>query len=129
MLAVLPNADVAVAALTGSGHAGEVYEVTGPQLLSFADAVEELATASGRELSYLQISHKEFRAGMANSGAPKDVVELTSYLFETVLDGRNSSVTDGVERALGRAPRSFKQYAAETAASGVWQPVHARSTG
>ena len=41
-------------------------------------------------------------------------------IFETVLDGRNAYLTDGVQRALGRAPRDFTEYAAATAPTGVW---------
>lgn len=51
---------------------------------------------------------------------PADVVELLVYLFATVLDGRNASLGDGVERVLGRPPRDFADYARDTAASGVW---------
>jgi hypothetical protein len=43
-----------------------------------------------------------------------------NYLFTEVLDGRNAHLTDGVQRALGRPPREFADYARETAASGIW---------
>ena len=99
------------AALTGSGHAGEVYEVTGPRLMTFAEAVEEIAQAVGRELRYQQIPADEFVRGMRELQVPEQVVSLTRYLFETVLDGRNASIADGVERALGRPPRDFAEFA------------------
>ncbi|MCG8443774.1 MAG: NAD(P)H-binding protein [Caulobacterales bacterium] len=114
-------ADVAVAALTEPGHAGEVYEVTGPRLMTFADAAAELSRAAGREIAYVQIPHEAFIAGVAESGAPKEVAWLMDYLFTTVLDGRNAYLTDGVERALGRAPKDFAAYARDTAATGVWR--------
>lgn len=57
---------------------------------------------------------------MREHDTPEDVIALTRYLFETVLDGRNAHVTDGVERALGRAPRDFTDYVRATAATGVW---------
>ncbi len=113
-------ADVAVAALTEDGHAGEVYEVTGPRLLTFADAVAELAAATGRELRYATISAEAFQTGLAQAGLPAGQVELLDYLFTTVLDGRNASVTDGVERALGRPARDFGDYARRAAARGAW---------
>jgi hypothetical protein len=47
-------------------------------------------------------------------------VELLTYLFTEVLDGRNARLTDGVRRALGRKPRDFADYAREAAATGVW---------
>ena len=52
---------------------------------------------------------------------PEDVVQLISFLFGEVLDGRNAHLTDGVRRALGRAPRDFADYARDAAASGVWR--------
>ncbi len=113
-------ADVAVAALTEDGHAGQVYEVTGPRLLTFTEAVKEIARASGREIQYIQIPHDAFAAGIAESGAPDDIVWLLDYLFSTVLDGRNAYVCDGVQRALGREPTDFAEYVRRIADSGVW---------
>ena len=113
-------ADVAVAALTEDGHAGQVYEVTGPRLLTFTEAVEEIARASGRAIQYIQIPHEAFAAGIAESGVPDDIAWLLDYLFSTVLDGRNAYVCDGVQRALGREPRDFAEYARQIADSGVW---------
>ena len=52
---------------------------------------------------------------------PADFVALIKYLFTEVLDGRNAYVTDGVQRALGRAPRDFADYARRAAANGAWK--------
>lgn len=113
-------ADVAVAALTEDGHLGQVYELTGPRLLTFGQAVGEIAQASGRDISYLPISIEQFTAGLAEAGEPADLVRLLAYLFTEVLDGRNAQLTDGVQRALGREPRDFRDYARDAAATGVW---------
>jgi uncharacterized protein YbjT (DUF2867 family) len=113
-------ADVAVAALTGDGHVGELYELTGPRVLTFAQAVDEIARATGREIRFVPVSIDEFAVEAASQGVPAEVVELLSYLFREVLDGRNAHVGDGVQRALGREPRDFTDYARDTAASGVW---------
>jgi steroid delta-isomerase-like uncharacterized protein len=122
-------ADVVVAALTEAGHEGEIYEVTGPRLLTFAEAVEEIGRATGRELRYLQIPGEDYASGMRELQIPEQIVSLTRYLFETVLDGRNESITDGVERALGRAPRDFAEYARQSAATGVWSAADSREEG
>jgi len=116
-------ADVAVAALTEDRHAGEVFEVTGPRLMTFADAVAEIAAAAGREVRYATIPGDAFRAGLAQAGLPREQIELLDYLFTSVLDGRNQSVTDGVERALGRPARDLRDYARAAAARGAWDPV------
>lgn len=113
-------ADVAIAALSEQGHAGEIYEVTGPRLMSFADIAAELSDVTGREIAYIQVPHDAFVSEAADSGAPKDVVWMLDYLFSTVLDGRNAHLTDGVQRALGRPPRDFAEYARTAAASGAW---------
>ena len=115
-------ADAAVAALTDDKHIGQLYELTGPRLLTFAEAIAEIARAIGQG--------DPLRAGarwMTTSSAleqaqlPPDFVALIKYLFTEVLDGRNAYVTDGVQRALGRAPRDFADYARRAAASGAWK--------
>lgn len=116
-------ADVAVAALTESGHAGEIYEVTGPRLLTLAEVAAEISAASGREIAYVPVPHDAFITEAAGSGAPQDVVWMLDYLFATVLDGRNACLTDGVQRALAREPRDFSDYASEVAATGIWRAV------
>jgi uncharacterized protein YbjT (DUF2867 family) len=113
-------ADVAVAALTEDGHVGQLYELTGPRLLTFAEAVEEIARATGREIRYVQVSTEQYFSALAEQGIPDEFAWLLRYLFTTVLDGRNAHLTDGVQRALGRSPRDFSDYAREAAASGVW---------
>jgi uncharacterized protein YbjT (DUF2867 family) len=113
-------ADVAALALAEDGHVGQVYELTGPRLLTFEEAVGEVAAATGREIRYVPVSIDEFAAGAAEQGIPEDIVEFLAYLFGEVLDGRNANLTDGVQRALGREPRDFSEFAREAAASGVW---------
>jgi uncharacterized protein YbjT (DUF2867 family) len=116
-------ADVAVAALTESGHVGTVYELTGPRLLTLADVAAELSAASGREIAFVPVPHDAFVDEIAKSGAPKDVVWLLDYLFATVLDGRNAYLTHGVQEALGRPPKDFSDFARTVAATGTWKAV------
>lgn len=113
-------ADIAVSAFVDDRHIGELYEVTGPRLMSLADVAAELSVATEREIKFIDIPHSQFVEGVAASGAPREVTWMLDYLFATVLDGRNSHVTDGVERALGRPPKDFADYAREVARSGVW---------
>jgi uncharacterized protein YbjT (DUF2867 family) len=113
-------ADVAVAALTDDRHIGELYELTGPRLLTFAEAVDEISSVSGREIRYVPVSIEEHAAAAAEHGVPDDVIDLLTYLFGEVLDGRNAHVTDGVRRALGREAKDFRDFARDAAAAGVW---------
>jgi uncharacterized protein YbjT (DUF2867 family) len=114
-------ADVAVAALTEPGHAGQVYELTSPRLLNFPEAVAEIARASGRDIAYVPMSVEEYAAGAAEYGVPAEFIEVLTYLFRDVL-GNKPYVTDAVQRVLGRPARDFTDYAARTAATGVWSP-------
>jgi uncharacterized protein YbjT (DUF2867 family) len=120
-------ADVAVAALTEDGHSGRVYEVTGPRLLTFAEAVAEIAKATGREIHFRSVSIDEYTSMLAEFDVPPDFVWLITYLFTEVMDGRNAQTSDGIARALGRPPRDFSTYARETAATGIWTPGEVKS--
>lgn len=113
-------ADAAVAALTDDRHIGQLYELTGPRLLSFSDAVAEIAAAHGRDVRFIEITPADFEAGLVADGLPADLIALLLMLFTEVLDGRNAHVADGVERALGRKARDFRDYASAAAASGAW---------
>ncbi|MGI5175706.1 NmrA family transcriptional regulator [Dactylosporangium sp. CA-152071] len=106
-------ADVAVAALTEEGHDGQVYELTGPRLLTFAGAVAEIAAATGRDITFVQVPAADYAAQL-----PPELADLLMYLFTTVLDGRNAHLTDDVRLILGREPRDFADYAKQTA--GTW---------
>ncbi|MDA4808076.1 NmrA family transcriptional regulator, partial [Enterobacter hormaechei] len=98
-------ADVVAAALTDDRHIGELYEVTGPRLLTFAQATEEIASAVKRDIRYVTITPEQFSHGLAQEQLPPEIVDLLNELFTQVLDGRNEYLADGVQRALGRAPR------------------------
>jgi uncharacterized protein YbjT (DUF2867 family) len=113
-------AEVATLALTEDGHHGQVYELTGPRALRFDEAVAEIAAATGRPLRFAPVPVDTFTDGMIEAGVPDDEAALVAFLFTEVLDGRNAQPQDGVQRALGRAPRDFGEYARTAAASGAW---------
>ncbi len=110
-------ADIAVAAFADpTQHHGQRYELTGPRLLSFGDAIAELAEATGREIAFTSIPMEAFEDALLADHVPAELGQLMRYLFTTVLDGRNASLTDDVQRALGRPPRDFRDYAGQLAA-------------
>ncbi|WP_248763159.1 NmrA family transcriptional regulator [Pseudarthrobacter sp. SSS035] len=109
-------ADVAVAALTQPGHDGQVYELSGPRLLGFHEVAREISAATGRDVVYSPVTAAEYEAILAKEGLPREFVDL----FTLILDGRNATLADGVQRALGREPRDFREFAREAAATGVW---------
>ncbi|MFI5445610.1 NmrA family transcriptional regulator [Polaromonas sp. UC242_47] len=113
-------AEIAFRALTEPGHAGRLYEITGPQAIRFADAIAAIANATGRSISFIEVTPQDYRAALVQQQVPAEYIDLVMYLFTTVLDGRNIRPGDGVQRALGRAPHSFTDYVLRTAGSGVW---------
>jgi uncharacterized protein YbjT (DUF2867 family) len=113
-------ADVVVAALTEEGHAGKIYELTGPRLLTLEEAVSEIVKVTNREIRFTPVSVEAYASTLTKQHVPNELVTFLSYLFGEVLDGRNASVTDGVQRALGREPKDFSDYVKTTAATGVW---------
>ncbi len=120
-------ADVVVAALTDDKHIGQLYELTGPRLMTIADAAAELSAAMGRPLQYIPVTAAEYAEGLIASGFPAEEAMPIAGLISEVLDGRNSYLTDGVEQALGRKPRDFAEWAKATAATGVWDRVEVAS--
>ena len=113
-------ADVVVAALTDDKHVGELYELTGPRLLTLDQVAEELGAAIGREVRYVPVQAEEFGAELSAHGMPEQDATHLAELLSEVLDGRGAHLADGVQRALGRAPKDFADYARDAAAAGAW---------
>jgi uncharacterized protein YbjT (DUF2867 family) len=98
-------ADVVTAALLDDRHIGQLYEVTGPRLLTFTEALAILSP--DRPVAYVQVAPADMAAGLIDAGVPGDEAAELVELFTTILDGRNCSLADGVQRAVGRAPRDL----------------------
>lgn len=113
-------ADVATAALIDSKHHGQTYAITGPALLTFADIAIALSKATGRSIRYAPLSLDAFIEHLHDATVPADIVDLMAYLFGEVFDGRNATVEDGVQRALGRPPRSIDDFTQKAANQGTW---------
>jgi uncharacterized protein YbjT (DUF2867 family) len=112
-------AEVAVAALTSDSHVGKTYDLTGPRLLTFADAVGEIAAATGRPIRYVPVSPETYGTAISEF-VPAEYVAFLTDLFSHLLDGHNAHTTEGISRILGRPPRDFRDYARTTASSGIW---------
>ncbi|MFE4699914.1 NAD(P)H-binding protein [Streptomyces sp. NPDC056738] len=115
-------ADVVVAALTGGeAYTGRELAITGPRLLTFREAVAEIARATGAELAYTPVTAREYGDTLAGFGMPAEEAGFLVDLFECLLDGRNAHLSDGVRTVLGREPRDFTDFAREAAAAGAWK--------
>lgn len=104
-------AAVAVAALTEPGHAGQTYELSGPRALTMSGAVGEIAAATGRQIRAVAVPPEEYVAYLVGRGYyPQPVVEAVTQLFTHISAGHDAHLSDGVQRALGRAPRDFSEF-------------------
>ena len=112
-------AEVVAAALTDPRHARQEYDVTGPRLLSFHDATEELSRATGWTVAYQPISFEQFHAALIELDGPL-LADVFTEVCRQIFDGRNSRLGDGVQRALGREPRDFAAFCAQATAAGAW---------
>jgi len=113
-------AEVVTTVLLDNQHNEQTYELTGPRLLTFEQAVNEIANASNRNITFQGLSLAEYIAMLREYQVPEDHIWLVNYLFEQVLDGRNSSITSDIEKVLGRKAKDFSAYAKETAKTGIW---------
>lgn len=117
-------ADVAVEALLNDQHNGQIYELTGPRTWTFPEVVREIATATGREISFTAISLSDYKQMLESFQLPAAYVWLINYLFTEVLGNeQNAIVTHDIEKVLGRKPKDFSEYVREVAAMGIWNPM------
>ncbi|MEM6878470.1 MAG: NmrA family NAD(P)-binding protein [Bacteroidota bacterium] len=118
-------AEVVVQALIQDDYDGQTFEVTGPRALTFSQVVEEIASATGRSITYHPITMEEYRKGLEKAGLPDGYAWLLGYLFEEVLaNPDNQAISQDVQKVLGRPATDFSEYARQTAESGVWsQPM------
>jgi uncharacterized protein YbjT (DUF2867 family) len=103
-------ADAAVAVLTEDGHAGKVYELTGPEALSNHDIAKTLSAVLGRGISYRDIPATEARGALVAQGMSKWMVNVIMELFEMSAADEAAEVNDTVERLIGTAPIRFEDF-------------------
>jgi len=102
--------DVVVASLIDEQHNGQLYEVTGPELLTFAQLAETFSKVLPSPVSFVEVSLEDFIATLQSQKVDSHAIDMLTYLFTEVLDGRNANVVDGVQQALGRPARTFEQF-------------------
>lgn len=108
-------AAVAAAALTGEGHEGMAYDITGPESLSYPDVARGLYEALGREVSYVEVPVEAARAAMTGAGMSEWLADALVELFGFYRSGGAERVTDSVRETTGRAPIPFAQFARDYA--------------
>lgn len=113
-------ADVAVAALTADDHTARTYEITGPEALSFAEAVAVVGAAARRAVRLEKVRLEDFCAGARADGMPEETIDVMTHLFGELLDGRSAKPQGGVEAVLGRRPTDAATAMRRAAQAGAW---------
>ncbi|WFB08777.1 NAD(P)H-binding protein [Streptomyces sp. LX-29] len=113
-------AEVAATVLTRDGHAGRVYELSGPRGLTFREATETIARAAGRTIDYVELTPEEYAADLRGLGIPEPFVKALGALFAFHREGHTSEPVDGVRQVLGREPLTFEAYVERAAKAGAW---------
>lgn len=114
-------ADIVIAAMTKPELRNQLFEITGPELLSFEYCVATISNAIGEEISYHPIHVDDYIASAKQHGMPDDIAWLMNELFTNVLDGSNAFTTNTIKNVLGREPKRFEDYVAEIASTDVWK--------
>jgi uncharacterized protein YbjT (DUF2867 family) len=122
-------AAVVVKALTEPGHEGAIYTLSGPEALSYDEMAEELSNVIGRTIRHVSLPAADLKGAMLAEGMPEAIADRMLDLERYFREGLASVVTGDVKRVTGRDPGRFREYARETAATGVWsadavQPAH-----
>lgn len=107
---VVDIAEVAVVALTQPGHHGQTYDLSGPEALSFAEMLARIVEVTGNPVLYADIAPEEFAAAMRGLGYPGEIADLVTMLLVRIRTGEEAHLSDGVQRVLGREPRTFDDY-------------------
>jgi len=101
--------------LTGDGYAGQSYEITGPEVLSFYDVADRFSEVLGEKVDYVPLPMDAFREKMTGILVPwhlNAVCELFREIAEVGLD----STTDTFRQLIGRDPISLRQFIEDHAA-------------
>ena len=92
-------------------HKNKTYLITGPEALSYHQVAEVLSNATGRKISYVNISEEEAKAAMKEIGMSDWLINTVSELSDYFRKGKASEISSAVEEVTGRKPISFSQFA------------------
>jgi len=109
-------AAVCVEVLTGEGHTGQSYEITGPEVLTFHDVAARFSAVLGEKIDYVPMPMDQFRQRMTGVLEPwhlNAVCELFREIAEIGID----HTTDTFRRLMGREPRSVTQFVSDHSAA------------
>jgi len=115
MIDVRDIAEAAVKVLTGEGHLGKVYVLTGPESLTYFDVARLLSEAVGKPIEYEALDEDAAVKALIGLGIPEPIARQRVEIHRSFSNGAFTPVTNDVENLLGRSPRSFADFARDYA--------------
>ena len=106
-------ADVAVAALVDTRHAGRAYALTGPQAITFAEVARRIGETAGHQVGYTDPPLADYLTGAAASGTAKSQIDYYRRIYTYIQNGQTALVSAAVEQVTGHAPRTFSAFVEE----------------
>jgi uncharacterized protein YbjT (DUF2867 family) len=103
-------ARAAAAVLTGDGHDGHVYSLTGPQALTFERAAQTFAAVLDQPCAFVELSDQQAKARMLRRGVPEFYADALIEVSRAYRDGGAETVTDTVQELTGRHPTSLSTF-------------------
>jgi uncharacterized protein YbjT (DUF2867 family) len=109
-------AEIIVKVFTEPGHENQSYDLTGPDLLTFAQIAERFSAVLGTPIQYVDQPMDEFRKILQSVGLGEWRVNAVCKEFEAIAGGAIDHTTDTIQQLLGRPPCSLDQFIADHAA-------------
>jgi len=107
-------ADVAAAALTEQGHAGQTYTITGPAAITHGEIAAALSRATGREVTFVDVPPEAFADSLRGMLPPWQVDGLVED-YAHYARGEAETVHSTVAEVTGHQPRDVDQFARDYA--------------
>jgi len=115
MIDVRDIADSALAVITGEGHEGKSYILTGPGAISFNDVASTFSRVLDKEVKYVNVPGEAALQSMTGMGVPQWIAEGYVELSEGFSKNFANSTTENVKILTGHSARSFEQFAKDFA--------------
>jgi len=109
-------AEVAAAVLTGSGHEGKIYPLTGTEALSMTEIAEKLSAATGKMIQYVNVTPEEAKRAQLAAGVPPFTADALAELFAERRKGKEAQVSPVIQAVFGRRATPFDEFAMRNAA-------------
>lgn len=110
--------------LTGEGHAGRTYQLTGPEAISYARIAEILSEVCGRSITYVNVPLDEANREMIRNGLPKWLADDICKLYEIFATGRAERVTTAVTDITGAVAGDFRKFSRDYSGAFTREMVH-----